>query len=254
MNAIKRVFVIGHPGAGKGLFAKELAKKLSWKFVDVDFELEIKIGKTLDEILGEPGSSRFYLTESNILLSLKNKENIVITTDASVVCSKENLEILSTEFIVYLKANTETQISRMVRNQAPFLVSNLNDFLNQLHQDRDMLYENAATFSIDTNDSDLEKHILKTAKIVNQKNNYFEPDNSVEDNLILFHKMTHIPVELNKKQSECLMLLASGKSSKEIANIMHLSSRTIEDHIQKLMEILGCASSKELIAVYYDQP
>src|SRR3990167_9614284 len=105
MNGIKRIFVIGHPGAGKGLFAKELAKTLSWKFIDADFELEMKIGKPLNEILGESGSNYLHETESKVLSSLIDMENIVVTTDAAIVCSKENLKLLSQEFVVYLKVN-----------------------------------------------------------------------------------------------------------------------------------------------------
>ncbi|EKD70749.1 MAG: hypothetical protein ACD_46C00418G0001 [uncultured bacterium] len=253
MNAIKRIFVVGYPGAGKDFFARELAKKLGWKFIDENFDLEIKIGKSIYEILGDDGVKKFNIMQSNVLSSLKDLENIVVTTDASIASSEDILKILSSEFVVYLKASTETQLSRMARNQPPFLISDLKEFVKKLHHDRDAAYEKSATFSIDTNDSDLDKHVLKTIKIVHQKNDYFE-QNPVEDILVIFHKTTHKPIELNKKQSECLILLASGKSSKEIANIMHLSSRTIEDHINKLMEILGCSSSKELIALYYDQP
>lgn len=253
MNAIKRIFVIGHQGAGKDFFTRELAKKLGWRFVDANFDLEIKIGKSVDEIFGDDGVKNFNVTQSKVFSSLKDQENIVVTTDASISSSDDILKILSSEFVVYLKACVDTQINRMIRNQPPFLIFDLKDFLNKLHHDRDMIYEKMATFSIDTNDSDLDKHIEKTMKIVHQKNNYFEK-NPIENILVLFHKVTHKPIELNKKQSDCLVLLSSGKSSKEIANIMHLSSRTIEDHINKLMEILGCSSSKELIALYYDQP
>ena len=253
MNAIKRIFVVGYPGAGKDFFARELAKKLGWKFIDANFDLEIKIGKSIDEIFGSDGVKNFNVTQSNVFLSLKDQENIVVTTDANIASSDDIFKILSSEFVVYLKASVETQINRMIRNQPPFLISDLKDFLKKLHHERDVVFDKMSTFSVDTDDSDLDKHILKTIKIVHQKNNYFE-QNPVENILVLFHKTTHKPIELNKKQSECLVLLASGKSSKEIANIMHLSSRTVEDHINQLREILGCSSSKELIALYYDQP
>lgn len=35
---------------------------------------------------------------------------------------------------------------------------------------------------------------------------------------------------------------------------MNISYRTVEDYLLKAMELLGCNSSKELIALYYDQP
>lgn len=34
MKKPKRIFVIGHMGAGKALFSEALAKKLDWQFID----------------------------------------------------------------------------------------------------------------------------------------------------------------------------------------------------------------------------
>jgi len=36
MSNIKRIFVIGHSGAGKGVLAQAVAKKLGWKFINAD--------------------------------------------------------------------------------------------------------------------------------------------------------------------------------------------------------------------------
>ena len=257
MNSVKRIFVIGHPGAGKALFSKELAKKLDWKFVNADFELEIRLGKPLGEILGNDGSYHYHLNESKMIKSLKNVDNIVVTTDASILDTKENQELLASEFIIYLNVKTETQISRTARNELPFLISSSDDFLNflnKLHQDRDAVYERICSYSISTDDSKLENHIEKTLKIILLKIDFSTVNKSSGDNLIIFHKILHTPVHLNQKQSNCLELLASGKSSKEIATIMNISNRTVDDHIEKLMGILGCSSSKELIALFHDQP
>jgi len=49
-------------------------------------------------------------------------------------------------------------------------------------------------------------------------------------------------------------LLAQGKSAKEIAQQLDISYRTVEGYIEKIMELLGCTSSKELIALYHEQP
>ncbi len=45
-----------------------------------------------------------------------------------------------------------------------------------------------------------------------------------------------------------------GNHQKEIAQVIHISNRTVEDHIESLMRVHGCASSKELIALFHDQP
>ena len=64
----------------------------------------------------------------------------------------------------------------------------------------------------------------------------------------------HIPVQLTQQQAICLKFLAQGKSAKKIALDMKISYRTVEGTLAKTMELLGCSSSKELIAVYHGKP
>lgn len=39
----KRIFIVGHLGAGKGVLAQALAEKLDWKYTDADFALAHKM-------------------------------------------------------------------------------------------------------------------------------------------------------------------------------------------------------------------
>ncbi|MDR3502061.1 MAG: hypothetical protein P4L79_05710 [Legionella sp.] len=36
MNPSTRIFIIGHPGAGKALLAKTIAENLGWNYIDAD--------------------------------------------------------------------------------------------------------------------------------------------------------------------------------------------------------------------------
>lgn len=77
--------------------------------------------------------------------------------------------------------------------------------------------------------------------------------NNLKTNLSLIHKDTHETLTLAQQQSKCLMLLIAGYSSKQIANKLGLSSRTVDYYLQHIRKILGCASSKEMITTYYSQ-
>jgi len=55
------------------------------------------------------------------------------------------------------------------------------------------------------------------------------------------------PEVLTARQREVLQLLAEGKSAKEIAAVMGLSTRTVEDHKYRMMEALGIQNSVELL-------
>ncbi len=51
---------------------------------------------------------------------------------------------------------------------------------------------------------------------------------------------------LTRRQQEVLQLLAEGRSIKEVAMLLHLSSRTIEFHKYRVMEALGVRTVAEL--------
>jgi DNA-binding NarL/FixJ family response regulator len=61
-------------------------------------------------------------------------------------------------------------------------------------------------------------------------------------------KPAHDPVsKLTSRQREVLQLLAEGRSAKEAAEVLHISSRTVEFHKYRMMEELGLSSSAELV-------
>ncbi len=54
-------------------------------------------------------------------------------------------------------------------------------------------------------------------------------------------------VKLTSRQKEILQLLAEGRSAKEIASVLHVSSRTVEFHKYHIMEMLKITNTAELI-------
>ncbi|CDZ78995.1 Shikimate kinase [Legionella massiliensis] len=257
MTEYKRIFIVGQPGAGKGLIAKMLAEKLGWRFVDADLGIEFNIGKTLRDICGTEGESQFLSCQNEILSSLITKENIVVATDGTIACNEQNRQILRSEFTVFLQVTTASQLQRTSRDNLPLLAGDMREFFDLLHQQRDEDFEKVATLSIDTEDNNVERHILNITKQlaggskVEGKNTLIELETK---DLILFHKQQHHPINLTEQQARCLKLLAKGKTSKEIALLLGISYRTVEGNLAKLMEDTGCSSSKELIVLYLDKP
>jgi shikimate kinase len=257
MSDFKRIFITGHPGAGKALLAKTLSEQLGWQFIDADLGLEFSIGRGLNEILGSEGKAAFYECHAEILANLLNKEHIVVATDGSIVCSEKNRQLLASEFVVFLNVSTYVQMERTARNPAPLLlVRDVKAFLDTLHAERDHLYEEGSSLTINGDDSALEQHVIQIINTLKDNSGEIKaPITLTLDNkdLTLFHKNLHVPVHLSPQQALCIKLLVQGKSSKIIAREMNISHRTVEGTIAKTMEQLGCSSSKELIALYYDE-
>jgi DNA-binding CsgD family transcriptional regulator len=53
---------------------------------------------------------------------------------------------------------------------------------------------------------------------------------------------------LTQRQSDCLFYLAQGKSAKEIAEILNISKRTVEHHINAVKSKYNCFSRSDLVA------
>jgi DNA-binding NarL/FixJ family response regulator len=52
---------------------------------------------------------------------------------------------------------------------------------------------------------------------------------------------------LTDRQREVLQLLAEGKVMKEVADILHMTTRTVAYHKYRMMELLGTRNNAELI-------
>ncbi|MHC4266503.1 MAG: response regulator [Planctomycetota bacterium] len=81
-------------------------------------------------------------------------------------------------------------------------------------------------------------------------NTYISPT-ITEELMHLYKDKTNVEDDvfgkLTQRQREVLQLLAEGKSAKEIAKILHVSTRTAEFHKYNMMEQLGLKTTAELI-------
>ena len=71
-----------------------------------------------------------------------------------------------------------------------------------------------------------------------------EPHKSLEN---FCHNRIVCGVRLSKRQYDCLIHLIHGKTTKEIARILDLSTRTVESYIETLKIKLNCYSKAQLI-------
>ena len=147
----KRIFVIGHMGAGKALLSEALAKKLGWQFIDANPSLERYIGRSLNEILGKQGEEAFHRCEAEIISHYIGKEHVVVLLEEAVIATEQNRKLLSSEFAVYLKVSTSVQIERMKGGRVPLLpIADLKAFLDEQHHERDGFFEEVATLTIES--------------------------------------------------------------------------------------------------------
>jgi shikimate kinase len=151
MTTPKRIFIVGHTGAGKSLRGEALAKKLSWQYVDANPGLERYMGRSLHDIFGKLGEDAFHRCEAEIISHYIGKEHVVVILEEAVIATEENRKLLSAEFVVYLKVSIAVQIERWQNGRTPVLpIADLKSFLNKQHLERDSLFEEVATLTIES--------------------------------------------------------------------------------------------------------
>ena len=167
MTKPKRIFIVGHMGAGKALLSEALAKKLGWKFIDANPSLERYIGRSLNEILGKQGEEAFHRCEAEIISHYIGKEHVVVLMEEAVIATEENRKLLSSEFVVYLKVSTLTQIERMKGGRVPLLpIADIKAFLDKQHLERDSFFEEVATLTIES--ISVEEDVNKIIKAIEE--------------------------------------------------------------------------------------
>jgi shikimate kinase len=173
MSSIQRVFIVGQPGAGKGVLAQILAKKLNWQFVDADLGIESQVGLTLHEILGKQGLDSYSECQFKILEALTNRQAIVVATDGLVLGNDKCMSLLSNEFVVHIKINSSTQIEERTAAGPKTLLSfdNYGNLLDKLHTERDSKYESVASYSFSRDDNALDEHVQSIVEILDDKKN-----------------------------------------------------------------------------------
>jgi shikimate kinase len=129
-----RVYIIGFMGSGKTTAGKKLASLLGWSFIDLDIEIEKHCGKSIPEIFSQNGEAYFRDMESEVLKSIEDEDDIIVSTGGGAPCNGDNMEyMLETGLTLYLKLTPGQLRSRLVeaKEDRP-LIKGLNK--NELHQ------------------------------------------------------------------------------------------------------------------------
>ena len=161
-NAFKKelmnIVLIGYMGSGKSLIGSHLAKKIDYKFIDLDQYIEKNEACSISKIFKDSGDIYFRKIETKYLIKcLSENNNIVLSLGGGTPCYNDNLtHINSTNNIsIYLKNNNVELSKRLYKNNnnRP-LISTINseekmiEFVSKHLFEREIFY-NKANVTID---------------------------------------------------------------------------------------------------------
>jgi XRE family aerobic/anaerobic benzoate catabolism transcriptional regulator len=112
------IALIGLRGAGKSTLGKMLARKIGWRFVELNKEIEAENGLSVAEIIALYGQEGFRRMEQAALGQLLSDNGLtVLATGGGIVSEPLTFDlVLSSFYTIWLKAEPEEHMAR-VRGQ-----------------------------------------------------------------------------------------------------------------------------------------
>lgn len=162
MTPGRRIYIIGFMGSGKTTAGKKLASRLKWQFIDLDREIELRAGKSINDIFSSEGEDHFRKIESKTLTEIKPALNAVISTGGGTPCYGKNMDfMISTGIVVYLRMTPFQLKNRLEREAAtrPLIKDIGNDELLRFISDKLIereKYYHRATLVVNGIDLDIE--------------------------------------------------------------------------------------------------
>lgn len=140
-------------GAGKTTIGKLLAHSLDKEFIDSDHEIQERTGVKIPVIFEIEGETGFRKRESEVLIELAKKQNIILATGGGAVLNPGNRELLRRSgIVIYLRASVNDlyRRTRHDKNRPLLQTQNLYARLNELYVQRDAFYRETAHIIIDS--------------------------------------------------------------------------------------------------------
>ena len=124
------ISLIGFMGSGKTSVGRELARIRKMEFVDIDEMIEQKMFKTVNEIFKTYGEEKFREIESEMLHSLKNRKNIILSCGGGIVLREANRNFLRNETeCIWLYCGMDKMFDRVNDGTRPIInaMKNINE-------------------------------------------------------------------------------------------------------------------------------
>ena len=118
------IVLVGHMGSGKTSIGRNLSKKINYKFIDIDEEIEKEVKMTISDFFINNREKEFRSLEEKIAtkILMNNKESIVALGGGSFENKRIRDIVLNENFSIWLKCDLKTLVYRCNnRNTRPLL-------------------------------------------------------------------------------------------------------------------------------------
>ena len=127
-----RIFLIGYMGAGKTTLGKAFSRELGLTFIDLDWYIEERFHKTVQQLFSERGEQGFRELEQKMLHEVAEFEDVVISAGGGTPCFFDNMDYMNAcGDTVFLQVEPEVLFRRLkvAKQQRPLLANKSDEEL-----------------------------------------------------------------------------------------------------------------------------
>lgn len=168
MNNSRNIILVGFMGTGKTTVGKALAARLQRDFVDMDVELEARVGKAIPRIFAEDGEQAFRRLERALVVELSARSNLVIATGGGIVLNPDNIcDFSATGCVICLNAAPDEILRRVAASDhRPLLEQGSKEKrIRDLFRQRRRFYD-AIAIQVDTSGKNVDEIIARIQEVI----------------------------------------------------------------------------------------
>ncbi|ASJ71130.1 shikimate kinase [Granulosicoccus antarcticus] len=147
------IFLVGPMGSGKSTVGRALARKIGYRFIDSDREIEARCGVDIPTIFDYEGEAGFRDREARIINELTMLPGLVLATGGGAVLREENRQhLMSRGYVILLQVDIKEQLRRVGfdANRPLLQTADPEARLRSLMEEREPIYKSVADAEIST--------------------------------------------------------------------------------------------------------
>ncbi len=145
MKSKENLVFLGMMGSGKSSIGLLVAKKLKLNFIDIDNEIEKKLGKTIGKIFEKEGEDFFRKVEEKLTLkNLKLHTSVISLGGGAFINENIRKEVLKNHLSFWLNWSNNILLKRIKNSRKrPLVINSSDDQIINLIQERSKIYAKA---------------------------------------------------------------------------------------------------------------
>jgi shikimate kinase len=138
-----RVVLVGFMGAGKSAVGRRLARRLGYRFCDLDRQIEKRAGRRIATLFREQGEAAFRVLEEDEARAVSGLAEVVVATGGGAFVFPRTRALLKKgAFTVWLQCGLETALRRIKTDGSRPLAGN-REIMRALLAEREPSYRQA---------------------------------------------------------------------------------------------------------------